>query len=327
MSAGPLQVEAKLIEANVTEEQLADANEPEFSGALDARREVREHAETDPADYRAQEEARARRAGAPRPRASPARSWRACTAPGSRPLGKVGRREGRHEERRPAGARGGPRRAPRHPHAHRGRREDDPRDARHDGRHHLHLGREDRPRRLRDLRRPRRCARTRPTATAACWRRHTLAQGQALRPPRRGQRLLPRRARELPRRDGPRDRRDRHARRHAARSRQAADRGRAARRSAPSSPASTSRCERSASETAADLDNRFDQLDSDVDAKRDELVDTVARKYVESRDDLDCAHQGAAGGQQGLGLQGDRRDRRRSSRRSTSSASCCCASC
>ena len=46
-----------MIEANVTEEQLSDANEPEFSAALDARREVREHAETDPADYRAQEEA------------------------------------------------------------------------------------------------------------------------------------------------------------------------------------------------------------------------------------------------------------------------------
>ena len=56
VSSGPLQVEAKLIEANVTEEQLADANEPEFSGALDARREVREHAEKDPADYRVQEE-------------------------------------------------------------------------------------------------------------------------------------------------------------------------------------------------------------------------------------------------------------------------------
>lgn len=42
-----------------------------------------------------------------------------------------------------------------------------------------------------------------------------------------------------------------------------------------------------ADEVAADLDNRFDQLTSDVDAKRDELVDTVARKYIESRDDLD----------------------------------------
>jgi hypothetical protein len=42
-----------------------------------------------------------------------------------------------------------------------------------------------------------------------------------------------------------------------------------------------------ADEVAADLDNRFDQLASDVDAKRDELVDTIARKYVESRDDLD----------------------------------------
>ena len=40
-------------------------------------------------------------------------------------------------------------------------------------------------------------------------------------------------------------------------------------------------------ETAADLDTRFDQLAADVDSQRDALVETVARKYVESRDELD----------------------------------------
>jgi predicted transcriptional regulator len=54
--AGPLAVEAKMVEGNITEEQLATANEPEFTSVLDARREVREHAETAPGDYRMQEE-------------------------------------------------------------------------------------------------------------------------------------------------------------------------------------------------------------------------------------------------------------------------------
>lgn len=42
-----------------------------------------------------------------------------------------------------------------------------------------------------------------------------------------------------------------------------------------------------AKETADDLDHQFDDLAGDVDAKRDELVDTVARLYVDSRDELD----------------------------------------
>jgi hypothetical protein len=56
ISAGPLMIDAKLAEANVTEEQLANANEPDFTGALDARQEVRDHAATDPVDYRNQED-------------------------------------------------------------------------------------------------------------------------------------------------------------------------------------------------------------------------------------------------------------------------------
>ncbi|MDX6512474.1 MAG: hypothetical protein QOE36_1978, partial [Gaiellaceae bacterium] len=56
LSAGPLQIDAKLTEANVTEEQLTSANEPEFTSALDARQEVRDHAAADPVQYRTQEE-------------------------------------------------------------------------------------------------------------------------------------------------------------------------------------------------------------------------------------------------------------------------------
>jgi hypothetical protein len=56
VSAGPLEVEAKMTEGNVTEEQLASANEPSFIAVLDARQEVREHAAIDPGTYHTHEE-------------------------------------------------------------------------------------------------------------------------------------------------------------------------------------------------------------------------------------------------------------------------------
>ncbi len=53
----PLQEESrqpdqKLAEADVTEEQLANSNEPEFQGALDAKAEAKTHAQTGPEAYR-----------------------------------------------------------------------------------------------------------------------------------------------------------------------------------------------------------------------------------------------------------------------------------
>jgi hypothetical protein len=39
--------------------------------------------------------------------------------------------------------------------------------------------------------------------------------------------------------------------------------------------------------TAADLDHKFDELESDIEAKRDELVQTIAKKYVDARTSLD----------------------------------------
>ena len=55
LSAGPHEVDAKLAEGNVTERQLADANEPDFTATLEARDRVREHAETAPGDFRTHE--------------------------------------------------------------------------------------------------------------------------------------------------------------------------------------------------------------------------------------------------------------------------------
>src|SRR5262249_44267023 len=41
-------------------------------------------------------------------------------------------------------------------------------------------------------------------------------------------------------------------------------------------------------EAEGKLESQFDQLSSDVDSKQNELVDTLARKYVEARDALDA---------------------------------------
>src|SRR6185503_4261662 len=55
LSAGPAEVEEEMDREGVTEEQLAKSNEPDFTAALDARHEAKQHSETAPAEYRAQE--------------------------------------------------------------------------------------------------------------------------------------------------------------------------------------------------------------------------------------------------------------------------------
>ena len=56
LSQGPAEVDREMHDANVTEEQLQKSNEPEFTGALAARQDAKEHAATAPAGYRAQEQ-------------------------------------------------------------------------------------------------------------------------------------------------------------------------------------------------------------------------------------------------------------------------------
>ena len=56
LSAGPAQVDAQMAEAEVTEPQLAKANEPEFTAAVAARRAAKEHAVTAPIEARKQEQ-------------------------------------------------------------------------------------------------------------------------------------------------------------------------------------------------------------------------------------------------------------------------------
>ena len=55
LSAGPAEVEQEMDREGVTEEQLAKSNEPDFTAALDARQEAKEHSAKAPEAYRAQE--------------------------------------------------------------------------------------------------------------------------------------------------------------------------------------------------------------------------------------------------------------------------------
>ena len=56
LSAGPESVEAKMREAQVTDEQIKKSNEPEFQGALEARDQAKEHSKKAPQDFRKDEQ-------------------------------------------------------------------------------------------------------------------------------------------------------------------------------------------------------------------------------------------------------------------------------
>jgi hypothetical protein len=56
LSKSPGDVDAKMADAEVTEEQLQKSNEPDFTGALKARQEAKQHSEEAPAGYRKQEQ-------------------------------------------------------------------------------------------------------------------------------------------------------------------------------------------------------------------------------------------------------------------------------
>lgn len=56
LSGGPAAADAKMKDAGVTEEQLANSNEPEFTGALEAKAKGEEHSATAPKEVRATED-------------------------------------------------------------------------------------------------------------------------------------------------------------------------------------------------------------------------------------------------------------------------------
>jgi hypothetical protein len=57
LEAGKHEANQEMADANVTDEQLAKSNEPEFQGALADKQKAAEHANTAPAEYREQEQA------------------------------------------------------------------------------------------------------------------------------------------------------------------------------------------------------------------------------------------------------------------------------
>ena len=57
LEAGKHEVDQEMTDANVTDEQLAKSGEPEFQGALADKKTAAAHADTAPAEYRAQEQA------------------------------------------------------------------------------------------------------------------------------------------------------------------------------------------------------------------------------------------------------------------------------
>lgn len=57
LEAGKHEVDQEMADANVTDEQLAKSNEPEFQGALADKQKAAQHAKTAPAEYRQQEKA------------------------------------------------------------------------------------------------------------------------------------------------------------------------------------------------------------------------------------------------------------------------------
>ena len=80
---GPAPVDNEMAEADVTEEQLQESNEPEFEQAVEAKKTAEAHSTEAPAAYR---EAEAETLGATRrpPRATRRRSSPGCTAAGWR---------------------------------------------------------------------------------------------------------------------------------------------------------------------------------------------------------------------------------------------------
>ena len=55
LSAGPAKVDSAMADADVTDEQLKNSNEPEFTGALKARDAAKDHSDKAPAEYRDKE--------------------------------------------------------------------------------------------------------------------------------------------------------------------------------------------------------------------------------------------------------------------------------
>ena len=173
-----------------------------------------------------------------------------------------------------------------HLHRHRGRREEDPRRHRPQGRDGVRAGRGRGAAKFESFV-ARQDVGVQEGPVRRLARRAALGQGQAPRDARQGQRVLRGRPRALPQADGRRHLAGRRHRRRRPRRREAADRQGTRRRSRRTSRRSRPTCRRSASEAAKEIGDKFEQLESDVNDKQNAVVETLASKYVEARKGLD----------------------------------------
>ena len=201
LEAGKHEANQELANADVTEQQLATSNEPQFTGALAAKQEAAQHAETAPGQYREQEAATLASARD--------RSRRQQQGRGGRHTGLEGRRAGPgdgqqvgDQVRGRGQASRGVGEGPVDLRCHRDRGEEDPRRHRPEGGEGVHGGRAGCAGAVRGVCRSQDVGiQEGPVRRLA--RRVPLGQGQAVRHAVGGQRVLRGRARALPQGDGP----------------------------------------------------------------------------------------------------------------------------
>ena len=314
LSAGPVEVDQEMEREGVTEEQLAKSNEPDFTTALDARQEAKEHSETAPGEYRAQEQgvlAKGREDAEQVEGTQLAGMQSTKVAALAKVVGHKGEAKSQDEAKRAKVAAdiqaiydktktdvtgiltgldgkvdsaftSGEEAARKQFEEYVGAKMDAYKDDRYSG----FFG-------------------------GARWLKDKLfgmpdevnvfySEGRTA----------------LPGRDGHGDRPGRRHRRRRAQRGARCGSPRAAPRFATTSPSSPPTCRRSARTPRASSTSQFDQLSSDVDNKQDALVDTLAQKYVAVARRARLAHRRDEGGQPRPRREGARRRRRASSRRS-----------
>ena len=286
LAAGANEANREMAEADVTDQQLAESNEPQFEGAAAAKREA-----AAPRQDRARPtSARRRRPSWARPRPRP------TSRPAPQPPGSTAPRRRRWPRSSPARPRPRARTRPKRAEVttkvqndlrrDRGRREEDPRRPRPQGRQGVRDGREGRPGRVRDLRRDQDGPRTRRTGTAAGSAACAGAKDKLLGMPAKVNEFFDA-GRELYLKEM-----DKVISRvadivaadlSAAKTRIAKGRTEIAEyvKGLPKD------LQKVGAQASTDIGEQFAKLESDVNAKQEALVDTLASKYVESRKGLD----------------------------------------
>ena len=139
LDAGKHEVNQEMTDAQVTDEQLAKSNEPEFQGALADKQQAAAHADKAPGEFREQEKATIAQS---KEQANAQAAAGAVGMQGAKGAAhrEAGRREGADQVEGRGQARRGHRQDPGDLRRHRGRREEDPRGHRPEGRKGVRRG-------------------------------------------------------------------------------------------------------------------------------------------------------------------------------------------